>query len=840
MTVSTTGTTSTAANSFGVSSTASTTAVSGLGSGIDTTAIINALMTVNGQTKTNLQTQQTANNTKISDYQDLNTKMLALQSAARSLQGVNDWQQVVAASSNPTVASATATSGGSAGAVTFSVQNLATANVVATGLSVASTSSAIASGPLFVASSGFGLGLRTVSGDASLSMGNHAIVVTQASSGAAVTGAAPAPPVTIAAGTNDTFTAVVNGQNVSYQLPPGTYSTVQLAAAIATASAGALKASVDGATGGLKVSTANEGSAASLQITGGSALSSLGLSAGAAVTGSDGIITVDGTSTTLSNLVPGSSVSLPSGTGGSVTAVLDGHLAVGSMSGSQISTGDGSLSAVVSAINASNQGVSASAIRTGDNAYRLQLSSQTTGADAQINVSGAAFAGAGGLHTVSAGADALLHVGGDDGYDVTSSTNTITGLMPGVNVTLTGTTPVGGAPTTITATQDASGMADKVNTFVTAANTLLDQLNTYGGYNTTTQVAGDLMGDGALMSLRRQVLNLVGTVRTGPSGTGVDSTGVNLTADGHLSFDRTAFLTAFTADPAGTAARFSSGGALTASSAAYTGAASFVYAPGTVSAGSYAITVSQSATKGGTTGAAVSGTLASAETLSVRSGTTVATFAANAGQSLQDVAAGLNAAATKSGIGVTASVVTDAGGTHLALTAQSYGTPGSFDFSSTGTGSGLATTPNAWTTYAGLDVAGTIGGVAATGNGQTLSVPAGTAGTGGLAVQITAADIPAGSNVALGTFGYTPGVAASMEGLSEQFADPIKGDFAFSLTQLNALNKGLATQISDADVLLTQQRSLLQDQFNAMETAIASLKSTGDMLTSALASSSSS
>ena len=141
---------------------------------------------------------------------------------------------------------------------------------------------------------------------------------------------------------------------------------------------------------------------------------------------------------------------------------------------------------------------------------------------------------------------------------------------------------------------------------------------------------------------------------------------------------------------------------------------------------------------------------------------------------------------------------------------------------------------------AGLDVAGTIGGVAATGSGRTLSVPVTNTSFGGLALQITASGITPGSPVSLGTFNYKPGVAAQLEGLSEQFADPIKGTFAFSMTQLNAQYKGLATQISDADVLLTQQRSLLQTQFNAMETAIAALKSTGDMLTSALSSSSSS
>ena len=839
MTVSATSTAATAANSFGTSSTSSPTAVSGLGSGIDTTAIINALMTVNGQTETALKAQQTANNTKIADYQNLNTMMLSLQSAARSLQSNTDWQSVVATTSNLSAATATTTGGGQPGSVTFSVTNLASANVVATGASVASTSSVVATAPIFVASGGYALGLRTVAGSSSLALGNHSIAVTQASSGATFTGSAPAQPTTIGAGTNDTFSAVVNGQAVSYQLAPGTYSPVQLAAAIATASAGALKASVDPTTGGITVATANEGSQASLQITGGSALGSLGLSVGGAVTGTDGVISVDGTSTTLNNLVPGAAVSLPSGNGGSVTATLDGHLAVGSMTGSQVSVGDGSLSAVVQAINGANQGVSASAIRTGNNAYRLQLSSQSTGANARINVDGSAFTGAGGLHTVTAGSDALLHVGGDDGFDVTSATNTITGLMPGVNVTVTGTTTVGN-PVTISSSADSSGRADAVNTFVTAANTLLDKLNTYGGYNTTTQVAGDLMGDGAMMSLRRQVLSLVSTVRTGPSGAGVDSAGINLTADGHLSFDRNAFITAFNADPVGVASRFAAGGTMTASSPAYAGAASFVYAPGTATAGNYDVTITQSATKAALTGAGVSPTLTAAETISLRSGSTVASFAASAGQSLQDVAAGLNAAAAKAQLGVTASVVTDSTGSHLQMTAQQYGSDAGFDVSSTGTGSGLTTAANAWTSYTGLDVAGTIGGVAATGNGQTLAVPTTTSGLGGLALQITAQGIAAGSSVSLGTFGYTPGVGAQIEGLSEQFADPINGTFAFSLTQLTAQNTGLATQISDADVLLTQQRSLLQTQFNAMETAIASLKSTGDMLTSALASSSSS
>jgi flagellar hook-associated protein 2 len=837
-----TGTTSTDDGSTdGLSTTnSSATAISGLGSGIDTTSIINALMEVNAQTENQLKAQQTTISTKIADYQDLNTKMLALQTAAETLGNPNDWNQLVASSSNSTAATASVSGGGGqSGSVTFSVQQLATANVMASAMAVSSTSSTIASGNIFVSASGYALGITSVAGDSSLALGSHTIAVTQASQAASVTGGAPAGSTTISQGVNDTFTATVNGQSKTYTLAAGTYTSSQLATALGTASGGALNATVDPASGGITVATANEGSQATLQLTGGTALSALGLEVGGQVSGGDGIVTVDGTSSTLTDVPANGQLTLSSGTGGNVTLTTSGHLAAGSMTGAQVSTGDGSLSAVVSAINGANMGVSASAIRTGDNAYRLQLSSQSTGANSQIEVSGSAFSAAGGLTTVVAGQDALLHVGGSTGYDVTSSSNTINGLMPGVNVTLTGTTTADN-PVTISAAADSSGIADEVNTFVTAANTLLTQLNTYGGYNATTQTAGDLMGDGAVMDLRNQVLNLVSSVRTGPGGTGVDSAGINLTSSGALTFDRNAFLTAFNTDPTGVAARFSAGGTLTPSSPAYAGSVSYVYSPGTVPAGSYDVQLTQSATQASVTGAPVTGALTAAETLSVQQNGTTANFAATAGQTLADVAAGLNASMSQAGLGVTASVVTDASGTHLALSGSDYGSSDSFDVSSTGTGTGLTSSANTWTSYTGLNVAGTINGIAATGSGQVLSVPTGSGSLSGLALMVTAPGISSGTPVDLGGFSYAPGLGSQMQGLSVQFSDPVNGDFAFSLTQLNAQYTGLSTQISDQDTLLTQQRTLLQQQFDTMETAIATLKSTGDMLTSALAGTSSS
>ena len=58
---------------------------SGLVSGLNTQSIINAEMAVYEQPLTNLQTEQSTINTKIADYQAINTQLLSLQQAADAL-----------------------------------------------------------------------------------------------------------------------------------------------------------------------------------------------------------------------------------------------------------------------------------------------------------------------------------------------------------------------------------------------------------------------------------------------------------------------------------------------------------------------------------------------------------------------------------------------------------------------------------------------------------------------------------------------------------------------------------------------------------------------------------
>ena len=99
---------------------------SGLVSGLNTQSIINAEMAVYEQPLTNLQTEQSTINTKIADYQAINTQLLSLQQSADALAYPSAFNEAyAAATSNSSIATASVTSGTQTGSLTFAVDQLA-------------------------------------------------------------------------------------------------------------------------------------------------------------------------------------------------------------------------------------------------------------------------------------------------------------------------------------------------------------------------------------------------------------------------------------------------------------------------------------------------------------------------------------------------------------------------------------------------------------------------------------------------------------------------------------------------------------------------------------------
>jgi flagellar hook-associated protein 2 len=820
------GTTDTALSSLESSQPIS---ISGLSSGINSSEIVAELMKVAAQPQAELQAQLNSASTVLATYQSLSSDIATLQSVSDTLESPSGWQAWIP---NSTTEDATATVGSGAigGSITFSVDQLAQADSMISSGSVSSESAQITSGPLLVAVGGGGLGIGTLS-STNLSIGNHTIAVTQASSGASLAGStAPAPSTTITTGSNDTLNYTLNGTAETLTIAAGTYTPSQLATAVQSASGGNLSASIN-SSGDMVLTTTAQGSTTSFQVTGGDAASALGFSTtpSSTASGTDGIITVDGVSNTVTGFTPGTAIALNGANGSTVSATFTGPLVVGSLTTAEVNTGNGSLQSVVSAINSSGIGITASAVTTGQGQYNLSLQSNSSGAANTINIDPGAFSGAGQLVTVTSAQNAEVTVGtGPGAFQVTNDSNTISGLMQGVTIDLQAADP--SHETTISLQPDGQTMASTIQTLVTAANQLITDLNaatqfTQSSSSSTSPTIGPLLGDptaeGLLQSALSAMSGAVGVNSSGSAG----ALGITMNSDGTLSFNSAKFAAAYDANPTAVANTFTSGG--TSSSPLM----SFYESSDATAPGTYQVNVTHAASQATDTSSLTAGTVTTAETLTIASGSSTATYTTAANETYAQVAAGLNQALAKANVAVNAEVVNGA----LQLTSMAYGSSASFSVTSTATGTGttgLANTPSASQTYTGTDVQGTIDGKAATGAGQLLLGATGSAAQGLLVdVNATASQLAAQSGGTLsGSITYSPGMAQALAHVAYAAGNPANGTLVSAISGEQSQMTGLQQQITAWNPILQAQQIQLQDEYNAMETSLAALKSTQSYL----------
>ena len=495
-----------------------------------------------------------------------------------------------------------------------------------------------------------------------------------------------------------------------------------------------------------------------------------------------------------------------------------------------IDPGNGSLGALVDAINASGGGISAAAVKVGTAGYRLQISSTTTGAASTITVDPTNLSAAlGSFATVQAGQDAVIRIGeGAGAYDVTSATNSISDLLPGVSVQLQQADPA--TTVTITVARDSAAVADKVAALVDAANAALAAIASNSTYNPDTKQAGLLLADGNARNLADQVYSAISSLV--PAGTigSAGGVGISQVKDGTIAFDRNKFLAAYAADPAGVARLFQEGGTATDSHVTYLAGSD------NTRAGTYAVNITQAAAQASKTGTALSGAgLVAAETIDVRvggAGGVTASYAAQAGETLDDVADGLNAAFAQQSLAMSAQVV----GGQLVLRSSAYGSLASFEVRSSALGAagdqtGLVAATGVWESHAGTDVAGTINGVTATGQGQALIAPPLDPTLGGLALTITAS-----APGALGTFTYIPGIAARLDAAASDAIDFGTGSITTAISGRQTRISQLDDQISNWDVRLAAREATMRAQYAAMETALGKLRDQSNWLAGQLAS----
>ncbi|MGI5169977.1 flagellar filament capping protein FliD [Spirillospora sp. CA-253888] len=196
---------------------------------------------------------------------------------------------------------------------------------------------------------------------------------------------------------------------------------------------------------------------------------------------------------------------------------------------------------VADAINAAGAGVRASVVTT-DQGTVLQLSATKTGTANGFTLSGLAASA-----TVAVpAADARISVGdpAKGGYTLTSPTNTFSGVLQ--NVTLTVSKIETGV--SVTVDSDAGGIADKMQAMADALNGVLGEIGKYTAYNAATKTGGPLTSDSLTRGLQQKILSQISQGATGYGS--FSKFGVQLDQDGKITFDRAAFVAAYQADPA--------------------------------------------------------------------------------------------------------------------------------------------------------------------------------------------------------------------------------------------------------------------------------------------------
>jgi flagellar hook-associated protein 2 len=764
--------------------------------GIDVSAIVSGLMGAERLPGEKMRSRQAEVKLKSDAMGRLRNSLESLRTAASGLvtKGVNRLSSSV---SNASAVSATVGATAAASTASFTVDQLAVSHSARTATPVASATSVVTtSARLAVSNTAARLGVSTASFDDGVTAGKYTLEVTQASAAARWTGAATSAESTVITGSNNSLQVWVNGTSRSVTLAAGAYSRSQLATAVQTALGSDVSVSADATTGALSVATTREGSSATLGIIGGSALTSLGLSAGASfVTGTDGKFRVGtGAEVTVTSTGGGGTYSAAAA-GGNLSISVDSGLRVGTATVAAVDTGDRSLAAVAAAVNTAGAGVSAGAVKQSDSSWFLQLASSASGTNGTLTIGGAGLQ----LSTLSAAQDAKITLGsGANALSVSSSTNTFSDVMPGTSLTVQAITTT---PVTVSVSRDENATADAIQALLTAANSVIGEVQMQTKFDPTTKRGSPLTGNATVRGLVEKVRSAVNDAVSGAAYSSAGGVGITTARDGTLNFDRTVFLNALRSNTADVERVFGRGGTST-------GIAQFATATDATVPGSYNVDVTTAPTKARVTDL-LAGLPNTGRVVGVRMGSVVATANIPANATPEAVASALSTSMASAGLNLTAGVT----GGAVTVTANAFGTAGNFDVNLDVSGSGT------WSASAGVDVQGTIDGQVAVGLGQTLSLSTtSTSNAKGLAVNITEGQTGSALPVA-----YAPGIAARLVSTITALT-ATTGEFTSSLASYDKQYADFTTKIDKFDERMITKEDMLRRQWSRVQASLAGLQ----------------
>jgi flagellar hook-associated protein 2 len=511
-----------------------------------------------------------------------------------------------------------------------------------------------------------------------------------------------------------------------------------------------------------------------------------------------------------------------------------GFASSGSVKTVTVGAGDTSLSGIRDAINQAKVGVTASIVNDGSGTpYRLVLTEEASGKASSMKIS----VGGG-----DPALEALLNHDPDldggqamsemvtaqnaefklDGIAISSASNTASNVIDGLTLNLTKTNA--GNPTSVVLARDTAAVVASVGQFVSAYNAINKTMNDLTSYNATTKIGAVLNGDSTVRGIQTQLRALLTSpVAAGGSAFSVLSEiGVTVKA-GIMAVDDAKLKKTIDSNFTDVAALFAAVGKPSDSLVA------FKSATANTIPGSYAVNVTQAASKGTTSAIDLAG-------LNIDSGNDTFTVQLNGVSSTVTLAQGnyadaaalaaevqskINGVAAFGSAGSSVSV-TESGG-KLTITSNQYGPASNVSVSGTGAANLLGAAP---VTNTGTDVAGTIGGFAATGSGRTLTAVAGNP-TEGLALLVDGS----GSR---GTVNYSQGYAYQFDRFATALLDST-GPLSSRTDGLSASIKSMADSRLRLTDRLAETEKRYRAQYTALDTLMSRMSTTSSYLTQQLA-----
>jgi flagellar hook-associated protein 2 len=230
---------------------------------------------------------------------------------------------------------------------------------------------------------------------------------------------------------------------------------------------------------------------------------------------------------------------------------LTGYLSIG---GQKITISDGTatdssgakipqnntLSTLASYINSGDYGVQANVVTNSSGQSQLSLVSDTSGAGGAVAIDGSGLTDSttGGtgftFATVQPGKDAAFSV---DGVQTTSSSNTVTDAIPGVTMQLL-SVPANSESVQLEITNNNSDVESAVSSFVSAYNTVIGDLNTQEGADSSGNPE-PLYGNAAMAMLQEQLQAVATFTQTSGAITSLSQLGITESTnyDGTLTLD---------------------------------------------------------------------------------------------------------------------------------------------------------------------------------------------------------------------------------------------------------------------------------------------------------------